>query len=375
MKPINIAFFASKLSVGGAERQLQSLINNLDKEKFNITVICLYNLDIVGEEIRNRGVKCYSNILRNKFSFASLTKLIKILQKEKINICFIWNQPLTMFYGIIAAKLVHIDKIITVVHSTISSERKLRKYLINRLLIRFVDKIIAVGTNQKEYLIQHESFPSHKITIIFNGVDIERYQKYLNKQNKKKELGISESSKIIGQIGRLHVCKRHDISLQAFKKVVQQYSNVIFLIVGEGEEKQNIEHLIKKLELDQYVKMLGFRKDIVEITQILDLSVLSSDTEALPMSIIEAMAAAVPVIATNVGSLSDLIFPGENGFLVPPNSPDKLAEAILTVLKDEKLAKKMGKRGFEIAYTRFSLEAMVRNYEKFFLSLLTCPEN
>ena len=366
---INIAFIASKLQVGGAERQLQELINNINKQKFNITVICLYNLDKIGEEIKRSGIKCYSNILRSRFFLPSMRTLIKILRDEKINLCFIWNQPLTMFYGVIAAKCVHVDKIITAIHSTISLERMLRKYFINKLLIRFVDKIIAVGTNQREYLIQREHFPPEKITVIFNGVDIDKYQGDVNKENKKRELGISRNYKVVGLIGRLHACKRHDIFLRAARLVVQQYPNVIFSIVGDGEERRNIETLIEKLDLGQHVRMLGFRRDIIEITKILDISVLSSDTEALPMTIIESMASHVPVVATEVGSVPDLIMNGENGILIPPHSPERLAEAILRILNNEPLAHKMGENGYHIAYTKFSVESMVANYERLFMGV------
>ena len=369
MTSMNITFLASKLTIGGAERQLQELINNTDKQKFNITVICLYNLDKIGEEIKRSGIKCYSNILRSRFSLPSMRSLIKILRDEKINFCFIWNQPLAMFYGIIAAKCVHVNKIITAIHSTRSLERKLRRYFINKLLIRFVDKIIAVGTDQREYLIQREHFPPEKITVIFNGVDIDKYQADVNKENKKRELGIPKDYKAVGLIGRLHACKRHDIFLRAARLVVQQYPNVIFFIVGDGEERRNIETLIEKLDLGQHVRMLGFRRDIIEITKILDISVLSSDTEALPMTIIEAMAASIPVIATNVGSVRDLILPGENGFLIPPNAPEKLAEAIVAILRDENMAQRMGERGYHIARAKFSVEMMVKNYERLFLSL------
>lgn len=363
---INIAFIASSLKIGGAERQWQELIGRIDKGKFKITLICLYKLGEIGEEIRLSGVKSYANLLKSRFSLLSINVLKNILKTEKVDICFLWNQPLTMFYGILAAKLAKIKGIITVIHSTGFLNRKLRSYFVNKMLTRYVDKIVAVGTYQKEHLVRLSRLPAEKITVIFNGVDINKYEGDINRGEKKKELGINGDHEVVGIVGRLHVVKRHDIFLRAAKQVLQQYPKVTFLIIGDGKERRKIERSINELGLSPHVKMLGLRNDIVDINKIVNVSVLSSDSEALPMTIIESMASTVPFVATNVGSVPDLIINGENGFLVPPSSPDMLAEAILRILKDQNLAKKMGERGHQIARANFSVETMVRNYERLF---------
>jgi len=366
---VNIAFIASALPVGGVERQWQALINKIDNNKYCVTLICLYSLGEIGEEIKRSGIKSYSNVVKSRFSILSVHVLKTILEREKINICFLWNQPLTLFYGVLASKLANVKRIITAIHSTGFWPRKVSSFFLNKLFTPYLEKIVAVGTHHKDYLVRCEGFPAEKVVVIFNGVDINQYDKDVDRVKKKREIEISEEDKVVGIVSRLTNVKRHDIFLRAAKMILHHNPNVVFLIIGDGEQRYKIEGLITEQGLSHNVKMLGLRKDIVELNKILDVSVLSSDSEALPMTLLESMASSVPIVATNVGSVPDIIINGENGFLISPNSPGRLAEAVLTILNNENLAKKMGERGRQIASSKFSEENMVSNYEKLFMGV------
>jgi len=364
----NIAFITSTLVVGGAERQWYELIKGVDKEKFNIIVICLYGLGSMGKEIADIGIKTHFNILRNRFDFFSIFHLIRILKKEKIDTVFLIRQPLSVFYGVIAARIARVRKIIMAIHDTGVLERKTKIFLTNKIFTRFINTVVAIGTNQRAYLIKRERIPEQKIVTIFNGVDIQKYKLDIDRETKKRQLGIPLDHKVVGIISRLHPCKRHDVFLKSVQLVLKKHPKTIFLVVGEGRERPRVEEMINTLGIGQNVRLLGLRKDIPEINKVLDVSVLSSDpvVETLPMVIIESMASSVPVVTTNVGSISDLIKDKENGFLVSHGSPDKLAKAISDVLENARLAEKMGKRGHEIAAEKFSYEKMVEEYEGLF---------
>ncbi len=363
---IKVAFIAARLQTGGAERQWYQLIEGMDRKQFGIVLICLYDLGELGKQIEGLGVKTYTGLLKNRFSFFATGKITNILKKEKIDVVFLWNQPLTMIYGIAAAKKARVDKIIAVIHSTGYLERKFRAGIINRLFMRFITKIVALGEQHKNYIVRYERVSPGKVVVIFNGVEIKEYELEINKQRKKEQLGIPPNVKVVGIVARLHKVKRHDIFLKAAKLVRMQYKNVYFIIVGEGEERSMINHLIHELDLTHNVKMLGLRKDIPEINAILDVAVISSEVEALPMSVIEAMASSVPVVSTKVGSVSDLVTDGDNGFLVAPGAVEDLAKAILKLLENDELAARMGRRGHEIACEKFSRDAMVKGYETLF---------
>jgi glycosyltransferase involved in cell wall biosynthesis len=362
-----IAFITSGLQAGGAEQQWLELIKNVDKAKFSVVIICLYDLGTIGRKMRGMGFITYSNLLRNRYSLFSLFSLINILKKEKISLIFLIDQPLSIVYGILAAKISRIKKIILSVHSTGYLDRKIRNAVTMKLFLKYCDHIIALSGQHKEYLIKYNRFPKEKILVIPNGINIPLYSsENLDPNGLRQELGISNGQKIVGMVGRLHPLKRHDIFIKAASLVRKSCPNVKFLIIGEGEERKNIEKLITQLELTGDVKLLGYRNDIPVLNKILDVSVLCSDTEALPMSLIEAMASSVPVVATKVGSVSDLIINGENGYLVSPNSCDDLADSIVKILTNKELAKQMGQRGLQIAQEKYSIQDMVKEYEKVF---------
>ena len=367
---INVAFIAASLQTGGAERQWVELIRGMDPKQFNVIVICLYELGTIGKQMQASGVKCYTGLMKSRLSFGGVGRLAKVLKDESIDVVFLWNQPVTMLYSIPAARLAGRDKIVAAIHNTGYTEGKHRIDFVNRLLMPFVKKVVALGVPHKEYVIQKEHVAPDRVVIIYNGVEIANYEITIDKKKKKAELGIPADAKVVGIVARLHKAKRHDVFLKAAKRILAEYPDVYFVIVGEGEEKQTVQDLILELGLSRNVKMLGLRRDIAEIVHTLDAAVLSSDplVETLPMSIIEAMASSVPVVSTNVGSLSDLVIDGDNGFLVGQGDFEGLSKAILKILKDDALAARMGRRGHEIALEKFSREGMVKGYEDLFRS-------
>lgn len=365
-KRINIVFISSKLPFGGAERQWLELIRGLDKTKFKIVVVTLYELGGIGEEIKKLGIVTYSKVLPRKLYIHYLINVVKILKEEQADIVFLMNQPLSVFYGVIAASVAKIKRIFTAVHNTVVFKKRRRRFILNQLFVGFFDYIIAVGEKQRDYLIESQQLPCEKIKTIVNGVDVSGCDVFVKKDTMKRSLDIPENFKVVGIVGRLDRVKRHDIFLEAAEIILKEFPSVKFLVVGEGAERERIERLIESLKLSNEVKILGFRSDIPQINKILDVSVISSESEALPMSILEAMGARVPVVATDVGSVSEAVLDGKTGFLVPPNTPEKLAEAILVLLRNNRLAKEFGVEGRRVVEDKFSLQKMICDYEKLF---------
>ena len=370
-KKINLAFITTLLDTGGAERHWEELICAIDHTRFNIILICLYHLGPIGEKIKASGVPTYSGILSNKFSVFGVIKLIRILKDNNISLAFLIKQPVTIAYTILATRFTACRNIVVAFHGTSAPKNKIGTFLFNRVCALFVTRFVAIGTKHKIHLINSDYIPANKITIIFNGTNIGRFGREIDRAAKKRSLGIPVCNKVVAIVARLHAIKRHEIFLKMAQIVSKEFNEVTFLVVGEGKEKNNITAMIDSLGIGEKVKLLGLRTDIEELNKIIDVSVLSSGkiTETLPMTLIEAMASAVPVVSTDVGSISDLILNGQNGFLVPHESPEKLAHAVLRVLKDDDLASKMGIKGKDLATARFSTEAMAKNYEDLFTSL------
>jgi glycosyltransferase involved in cell wall biosynthesis len=363
-----IAFITTSLNVGGAEKQWLNLINKMNKTSFKIVLICLYDLGEVGNQIRDTGIITYSNIFKNRYSILSVFKLVNILKKENISIIFMMHLPLLIIYGSIAAKIAGIKNVISAVHSTGYIDRKYRSFITDKIFLVNINTVVALSEQHKNYLMTVVKYPEDKLQVISNGVDISVFSQCIDTVPIKARLGIKCNEKVVGIIGRLHSIKRHDVFIDAAYLAQKYYKDIVYLIIGDGAEITNINKKILRLGMTERIKVLGQRNDMAELIKILDISVLSSDSEALPMSIIESMAASVPIVATNVGSVRDLVIDGVNGYIISPNSSKELASAMLKIIDDKKLAKNMGEMGAKIARERFSDWIMVDKYEELFLN-------
>ncbi|MBI5050451.1 MAG: glycosyltransferase family 4 protein [Nitrospirae bacterium] len=192
----------------------------------------------------------------------------------------------------------------------------------------------------------------------------------------KKELGLPEDTILIGIIGRLVPIKGHRYFLEATKIISSQLTvdgsqlEVKFVIVGDGELREELEDYAKKLGISDIVIFTGFRRDLTKIYAGIDIIALTSLNEGTPVSIIEAMASGKPVVATNVGGVPALVKNGITGFLVPPKRPDLFADAVLKLLNDPLLMKKMGEEGRRRVFPQYDVSSLIKRIDSLYTALL-----
>ena len=238
-------------------------------------------------------------------------------------------------------------------------ERKKRIHLLKMATV-LGTRLITVSQQMKGYLDGLGKFRNGAMQTIVNGVDIEKFNIPVDKKL-RSELHLNHEDIVFICVGRLEKIKGHDILIQAFSKVKTAY-NVKLLIVGDGQCKKEIENDIAKTGLQNNVIMLGHRNDIPEFLKLSNCFVLASRSEGLSCSIIEAMAAGLPVIATDVGGNSELVKDGENGYLVSRDNPTALADKIQVLINNEAKRKQFGKASLRLADKSFSLNAMIEKY-------------
>jgi glycosyltransferase involved in cell wall biosynthesis len=357
---IKVLVLESRFDLGGAERITYDITTKMNQSEFDITFCSLYGPGDIGDTLIKEGHKFYRNIIRTKYDIGAFFKLRRILKNNKIQIIYLINQPLTLFWGVILGKTCKIP-VVTVIHNTFvaNEELKLRIY---KLLIPLVERVVAVAGIQKEYLIKFEGIPENLIKVIYNGIEFSKFCIPVNREEKIRSFGL-EKFKIVGIVGRLSYVKGIDLFLYAAKYILQENENTQFAIVGEGPERAKLEALAKDLNIHKRVHFLGSRTDVNEILPIFDVAVLCSRTEAFPMAILEYMASEKAIVATSVGSIPELIKDGETGCLVQKENPVALAEKILYLLKNRKLASLMGVRAKLLVKEKFSVEFTVRETE------------
>jgi glycosyltransferase involved in cell wall biosynthesis len=267
------------------------------------------------------------------------------------------NWPLGCRHGLIAAKLSGIPVILATAHlySPVPNTAINRLKLLVQTAI--VDRYLAVSAEVRDRLCQDLRIPESKVHVVRNGIRLTPFEEVGGDTGDARSAFIESSGcRMVFTPARLHSQKGHIYLIKAAALV----PDAVFVLAGDGPEREALEHLAQTLDLKQRIRFLGHREDIPRLLASCDLFVLPSLYEGLPLSVLEAMAAGKPVIATAIGGTKEAVVHGETGLLVPPENPVELAAAIRTVFSDQKLALRLAKAGKTRATRLFSSETMVR---------------
>lgn len=359
--PLRVLFVVTSMPIGGAETLLVNLVRGLDRKRFVPHIVCLKQLDQLGEMMA-RELPTGSNFLRHKFDVRVLPRLMRYLRQHRIHAVVTVGAGDKMFWGRLAARLNRTPVVISALHSTGWPDGIKR---LNRCLTRWTDAFVAVAQAHGRYLVKSEGLPEHKVSVIPNGVDTHRFQgDPLAGEAVRGELGIPGDAPLVGIVAALRPEKNHPMFLDAADRIRQQLRDAQFLIVGDGEERPRLEAMLASRSTSESVHFLGARHDIPEVLSALDVLALTSHMEANPVSILEALSCRVPVVATRVGSVSESVVHGQTGYLVEPGDAADFASHVVTLLNHPESAERLGAAGRRLVQDRFSLQAMVEGYEQ-----------
>lgn len=360
MKRVNILYLVIGLGIGGTEIQLLELLKKLDREKYNPVVCCIKEKGVLADDIEKMGIRVESLSIRNRFNFLALSRLVRILRREGIDILhtfLFWANIL----GRLAGRMAQVPIIISG-ERCINLRKKKVAILIDKFTSRWTDKIVVISKAIKNTLVEREKISSEKIKVIYNGIDLSNF----GVENKREKDSIPR----VGIVGRLHPDKGHRYFLEAAAQIIKKEPKIEFLIVGNGPLRKELEALSNELGLSGKVIFAGECRDILKIISSLDILVLSSLEEGLGNVLLEAMACGRPVIATEVGGVPEVVLDGETGILVPPKSPDTLAQATLKLLMNQAMAKEMGRAGRRRVEKYFTIDRMAKETEEVYNNLV-----
>ncbi|HLV79695.1 MAG TPA: glycosyltransferase, partial [Chthonomonadaceae bacterium] len=243
--------------------------------------------------------------------------------------------------------------------------RKTRMFLrIERFLGRYTDRLIAVSERTRDDLIAYRIAPAEKIAVVPLGLELDPFLEGARFRGElRRELCLPPDALLIGLVARLVPIKAIPDFLEAAAIVAERVPNAVFVIVGDGEMRQELEAQARALGLGARARFLGFRKDLPRLYADLDMVVLSSRNEGLPTSLIEAMASGCVVVSTAVGGVPDLIQEGETGYLAPPAEPGALAAAIQRALAERERWPQITQCAQESARERFHLQRLMAEIE------------
>ena len=365
-KKIKILHLVLSLECGGAERIVSHLVSKGTNRGFEHSVCCLDRLGEFGEELKSSGHEV--KILRRHPGIDWLLplKLARYFRNKKIDIVHAHGES-PWFYGALACIFYFSGKTrcLTTIHGYGGDNRtELPGYNLWRLLTAISKKVVLVAEIFHQELLQH-NFPHSKLTTICNGVNLENtlQESVILRSN----WGISDSDTVIGIIARLSPIKNHRLLFQALIQLHHTRDIIKLLVVGDGPIRQELETLAKELSVGGKIIFTGGRTDAVDFLSLFDLFVLPSLSEGVSMTILEAMAAKVPVIASAVGGTLEIIRHKETGLLFKSDDLQDLSDNLRLLLDDPQLGQKMADDAFEMVQSNFSFERMMLRYEALYL--------
>jgi len=358
--PLRVAFVTTLLNVGGEETLLANILRRMDRHRFAPELICLKELGVLGEQLVLE-VPAFPGLLHSKFDIGVLGRLTQLFRERQIDaVITVGTGGDKMFWGRLAAWRAGVPVIASALHSTGLPNRV---ELSNRLLAPITDAFIAVAEAHGRFLASDEGCAPRKIRVVPNGVDTARFCDQAAPIGLREQLGLPDDAMTVGIIAVLRPEKNHDLFLRAAARVHRELPTAHFLIVGDGPLRAAIEAQIRELELEGVVHMLGMRRDVPELLNVIDVVALTSKMEANPVSVLEALSSGRPVVSTHVGSIPENVIDGETGFLVPPGDEAVLAARLTTLLTQPETRAYMGRAARERIVQHASLASMVSGYE------------
>jgi glycosyltransferase involved in cell wall biosynthesis len=381
--PIRVVKFMTLFGIGGTEKQVANLTKRMDRQAFDLSFGCMSRWGELLKEIEDhQGIQVAEYPLSSLYEFNAFRQQLRFaaaLRRDHAQIVHSYNFYANMF-SIPAAKLAGVPCIV-------ASIRDMGIYLspakrrVQKLMCRLADKVVVNAGAIRDWLVE-DGYPEHKVVVIRNGVDTSRFGARGDGAAFRRELDIPPGAPLVVMLARLNPTKGIECFFEAAARIRQVHPDAYFLAVGEcytradgefrvdHEYRRKLDDKVSSLGLTDRVRFTGLRKDVPQVLAAAAVSVLPSLSEGISNSLLESMAAGVPVVATRVGGTPEVIEDGEHGLLVPPGDPQAVADAILAVLGDPELAARLSANGRRRAREEFSFEAVVRRTEDLYRELL-----
>ncbi|RMF94138.1 MAG: glycosyltransferase [Candidatus Schekmanbacteria bacterium] len=360
MKKIKVLHLLSSLNIGGREKVAIDIVNNLDREKFLPFLMSLRPKGTMQKKVKE-DVKIITYNKSDKLDFGAYRRISNVLKENQIDILHTHN-PGGFLYGFIGGKLAGVKTIVNTEHG-FEYNINFKKRLAESFCRRFTTLTIAVSEDVKKRL-----GASGMIRVLHNGIIIDEKDYSSEKEKIRRSIGVMEDEVLIGCVARLAYVKNHRCLFRAFKIASDINPKLKLLIVGDGYLKENLLSLREELSLRNKIIFYGETDNVSKVLNALDIFALTSVYEGISITILEAMACGLPVVATKVGGNPDVIEDGKSGILAENGNEKEIAEAFLVLAKNKELRINFGCTGRKIVYERFNFKNTLQEIENIYLN-------
>lgn len=369
---IHILHLITTPIIGGPGKLILTSAEMIDRSQFQISIAsCLRRSENeLLREAQARSIPGYRIPMRTTFDPLPLVSLARLLHALEIDIIHTHGYRSNLM-ALLSAPPAG-SRIVATAHGWTGEDHRIRFYeRMDRLMLRRMDRVVAVSEQKCRELIRLGITPE-RIRMVPNAIPLSDVAKVpVLRARARGQWGIPDSGLVVGTVGRLSREKGHHDALLAFPDLLEQIPRATMVIVGDGHERQNLEHLASTLGIDARVVFTGYCPNAAELMAGFDLFVLPSHSEGMPIALLEALGLGLPCVATDVGGVSELVHHNHTGFLVPPRSPELLSRAMIQLLAGEQIRLRLGKAASEFVQEHYSIEARVRREEEMYSDLVS----
>jgi glycosyltransferase involved in cell wall biosynthesis len=366
-----VEILASTLVTGGAERVIEALVLGLPAVGFPARVICLHEPGEVGAGIARRGAPVVSRIARFRRDPFAYVRLARLLARNRGAVLLCLDHHDAVFTGSIASRGAGLKHRFLAVHSTGLWGKPSSFSTSDRLVLGSFERIVALAKAHADYLVRREGIEEGRIRIIPNGIDVGRFHPARSQGERESlrcALSIAASRFVVMIVAALRPEKNHGMLLDAAARIKARRDDFLFCVVGEGPEAEALLRRSRDLSLGDTVRFMGRREDVPALLSAADAAVLCSHpiVETFPLALLEAMSCGLPVVASDVGAVREMMVDGEEGRIISSGDVEALAGTLVALADAPERGRRMGVKGRERVVRDFTVEGMVGRYAKLF---------
>ena len=359
-----------RLVLAGAEVLAADLARKL-RGQYRFVFLCLDEVGPLGERLKEEGFTVLS-MDRHPGVDLSVARGIRRASREHGIDLLHAHQYTPFFYSAVSRGLLGRPKVLFTEHGRhYPDQRRAKRVLANKVLLRGSDRVTAVGAFVKQALEDNEGIAPGRVRVVYNGIDPDEHGPDPAARVKvRQELQVGPDEPVILQVARFHSVKDHATALRGFAVALTQHPDALLVLVGDGPERPRIEALIKELGIGHRTRLMGVRGDVPRLMAAGDLFMLSSLSEGISVTLLEAMGAELPIVATDVGGNGEVVEHMRTGLLSPREDHQALGENISVILGDRSMARKMGQAGIEKLHKQFTQNKMHESYAGIYREML-----
>lgn len=361
--PIRVGFVLHSMGVAGAEVLVTATIRRLG-DRIEPVVYCLDAIGALGEQLLREGVPVVLLGRRPGRDLRVAWRLANAIRHRGTEVLHA-HQYTPFFYAALARVLAGgAPRLLFTEHGRHYPDQvaPLRRALNRLVLAQLANAINACSTFSARSLVTQDGFPGRRVGVIANGIDVSRYAPAADRAAERVRVGLDPARRYVAHVARLHPIKDQATLLRGFQAVATARADVDLLLAGDGPLRVDLEKLAADLGIAPRVRFLGGRDDVPELLRASDVFVLTSLSEAAPLTLLEAMATGLPAVVTRVGGCGEILRDGVEGLLVPRRDPGALGAALLALLDDPARAQALGSAGLRRVREHYRIEQTVEEY-------------